>query len=265
MYTAPQPPPGSGRGRALLYGGITFALVFLLIIGAVVGYLVVRSVTAGDPGGTAGTATSSSAVGTASASTTPVPTEEEQYCWPSGKQRTTRNPPGKLAGGGLQFDPPEIFSERTNANSGLYFTDDEAVAMGAVIPGTWWSSVTVGAVHWQDGYEYPGTEKAADRITDCLLTAPVWGDMGSKTEANRKSEAVEIDGVEGHKVSLDYEFGKSDLAYPDGTKITASHLIVIVVETENGPSFFAAEYPVGNAEHEAAVTEALTSLEVTGG
>src|SRR5699024_3852062 len=69
--TPPQQPqgPGGGRGGALLVGGITFAIVFLMIVGLTVAYLVVRTSTSGPVGG--GAATSESVTtGPASSGTT---------------------------------------------------------------------------------------------------------------------------------------------------------------------------------------------------
>src|SRR5699024_11420150 len=49
QFTPPQQPhgPGGGRGGALLVGGIAFAIVFLMIVGLTVAYLVVRTSTSG--------------------------------------------------------------------------------------------------------------------------------------------------------------------------------------------------------------------------
>ena len=79
MHTGPQhtgtPPltPGGGRGGPLLIGVLSFALVFLLIVGATVAYLVLR------PSGLSGageqTTTAHSSAASATESTSPEPTE----------------------------------------------------------------------------------------------------------------------------------------------------------------------------------------------
>ena len=100
MHTGPQytstqqqGPSGGGRGTALLVGGISFAVVFLLIVGVTVGYLVLRP-----NGGTAGGPTTGSASVTdpeaSAGSQSPTPTDvEEVRCWsPDSIERFDRHP-----------------------------------------------------------------------------------------------------------------------------------------------------------------------------
>lgn len=252
MYTQPQR-PGGGPARALLYGAITFALVFLLIVGLVVAYLVVRSVTAGgDP--TAGPTTSATTTSAAPTTTSAAPVEEE-WCWyPPDAARTSSNPSGKLRGGGLQFTPPSTFPDRRHSPN-LPFAEDTAMAV-APVESTWVSTISVGAVHWQDGVEYPGDEAAANRLTDCFLAdSSNWGDTTGRTEANRTDTAVEIDGMAGHQVTVDYQFAEGPTPSITGYSIT-----VVVVSTPEGPSYFLSEVPVGHEEHTAAAAEALAGL-----
>ncbi|MFD1833974.1 hypothetical protein ACFSDA_02695, partial [Brachybacterium rhamnosum] len=58
--TGPQR-PGGGRGMPLLIGGLAFAVVFLLIVGTTVGYLVLRPGSGGGDPTASATATTESA------------------------------------------------------------------------------------------------------------------------------------------------------------------------------------------------------------
>jgi len=257
MYTAPKPPSGgSGRTRALLYGGITFALVFLLIVGMAVAYLVVRTVTAGgDP--TSGPTPSTTAATTTSASATPTGEVAEERCWaPEDQGRSSTNPSGMLRGGGLQFTPPASFPDR-NYSTNLHFTEDSAMAVApAAADSDWVSTVSVGKIHWQDGIEYPGDEAAAERMTDCFIGSSwLWSEASGRTETNRTGTAVEIDGMDGYQITVDYTFAKGP-----SESITGYAITLVVVSTPEGPSVFLSEVPVDNAEQKQAVADALASV-----
>src|SRR5699024_11287291 len=79
--TTQQPSPGpGGRGTALLIGGIAFAIVFLLVVGTTVAYLVCRPGDGGTPEAGTSPATESASVtgaGTDGPETSAAPTEGE--------------------------------------------------------------------------------------------------------------------------------------------------------------------------------------------
>lgn len=271
MHTGPQPTgpstgptgPGSprgGQGTALLYGVIAFAAVFLLIVGGTVGFLLLR------PDGTTPVATGSATStetdtaasdgGTDQGSASATPTEEvtPERCWsPENQTRTSSNPSGRLRGGGLQFIPPALYTERGRP-SGVSFADDLQGAQ-AKVEDSWYSTMFVGAVVWQPGIEYPGAEEASQQIVSCFFSAPIWGEAKGRSLDDEVTEPVTISGMSGYRTTATVNFSSSPLTLTTGTE-----LVVVVVDTPQGPSVFGTETAVGVPEHEAAADEALESL-----
>lgn len=268
MHTGPQFPstpqtgtgPGGpgGRGAALLIGGIAFAIVFLLIVGVTVGYLVLR------PGGEDGAGPSpskstsaptdeASEGSEASDSATPTDVEEER-CWsPESADRTSSNPSGKLRGGGLQFIPPSIYEDR-GSPIGVSYANDLQGAQ-AKVEDSWYSTMLVGAVEWQPGVEYPGAEAASQKIVDCFFYANIWGDAKGRSLDDEITEPVTISGMPGYRTTAVVNFSSSPLE-----RTSATELVVLVVETPQGPSVFVTETAVGVTEHEEAADEAYESV-----
>lgn len=265
-YTAPQRPsgPSGGRNGALLIGGISFALVFLLIVGATVGYLVLRS-SGGGAGGEGGGGSASASQTTISSepvstepSTTPPPEssppEEEKLCWSASDERVSQNPSGRLRGGGLEMVPPAGFDSRSNRTF-LAFTTDAQMA-SAPIEGTWVSSIMVGKIEWQPGVEYPGDKAASERLISCLFAnASIWGDTSQRTLHDQVTEAVTVAGMPGYRTTATLKFGKHNFE-----KFESTRLEVVVVSTPEGPSVFASDVAIGVTEHEDGATEAYKSL-----
>ncbi|MGP4978390.1 hypothetical protein [Brachybacterium tyrofermentans] len=252
--TSPQAPrPGGGRGNALLLGGLSFSLVFLLIVGATVAYLVLR------PGASSGPdsqSASSSASATSTDSESPTPTDAvEERCYTPEYERASTNPSGKLLGGGLQFIPPAVFDGR-ESDGPASFLNDTQVATALVEEG-WISSITVGAVDWQPGVEYPGNEIASQKIAKCFFTDGDWGDNRARerTWDEETTTPVTIAGMPGYTTRAIVNFGSDDLEKTDATEI-----VVVVLETEQGPSALALETAVGVTDHEEAADAALESL-----
>lgn len=257
---SPQDPAGGGgRGGTFLIGGIAFALVFLLIVGVTVGYLVLRN--SGSSG--AGTSTTSASE---SVSTTPVETtdttpppettsiEEEERCWTPTNERTSNNPSGRLRGGGLELVPPAGFDTRSNRTY-LAFTTDAQTA-SAPVEGNWVSSVGVGKIEWQPGVEYPGDKAASERLMSCLYGhLSIWSGTSQRTLHDEVTEAVTIAGMPGYRTTAVLKFGKHNL-----TKTDSSRIVVVVVDTPEGPSVFLSSIAVGVQEHEDAAVEAYNSL-----
>lgn len=265
MHTGPQFPTtqqrASGRGSALLIGGISFAVVFLLVVGVTVGYLVFR------PGGDPSAATdpssteSATASGTADGTESPegespsaTPTEAEpERCWTPENERTSDNPSGKLRGGGLQFIPPALYDQRSTPYGIAYATDLQGAM--AKVEGSWYSSMLVGAVQWQPGIEYPGAEAASRTITECFFYTANWGEAKGRTLDDQVTEPVTIAGMPGYRTTAVVNFASDPLEKTDATE-----LVVVVLETEQGPSVFCTETAVGVTEHEEAADEAYKTL-----
>ncbi|MCT1386294.1 hypothetical protein M4D54_11775 [Brachybacterium sp. p3-SID1565] len=266
-YTGPQyaqgPDGRGGRSNALLIGGIAFALVFLLIVGGTVAFLVFRSSGGNGAGsGTGSTTVSDSASATtteetASATTTPpetTPIEEERHCWSPVNERTSKNPSGRLRGGGLEITPPAIFDTRANTTY-LHFTTDAQTAM-APVEGSWVSSIGVGKLEWQPGVEYPGEKAAAERLVSCLYgNASIWGDTSQRTLHDQVTEAVTIQGMPGYRSTAVLKFGKHNFTKTDSTRID-----VVVLDTPEGPSVYSSEISIGVTEHEDAAAQAYESI-----
>ncbi|APX34264.1 hypothetical protein BH708_17880 [Brachybacterium sp. P6-10-X1] len=267
QFTSPQPPtpgPGGGRGGALLIGGIAFAIVFLLIVGATVGYLVLRPTLLGGGGDETTAATSETAEDpedtasddataeepTGEASTTVV----EERCWSPAYERTSKNPSGKLRGGGLEFIPPAAYTGRESEGF-VYFLNDTQTAYGKVEEG-WISTMTVGEVEWQPGVEYPGNEVASQKIAKCFFTDGNWGEKArERTWDDETTKPVTIAGMPGYETRAVVNFGSDDLEKTDATEI-----VVVVLDTDQGPSAFVTDTAVGVTEHEEAVEKAYASV-----
>lgn len=249
--TPPQRPSGGGRGSALIAGMIAFAVVFLLIVGGTVGFLVLRD----SRSGTTGTETSQ-AVETPTTETATPPTEsvEEERCWTPEYERTSTNPSGRLRGGGLEFVPPSDFTSRSNGTYASFVNDAQTAT--APLEGDWVEVLTVGAVQWQPGIDYPGDKEASERILECMYAdGYLWGNTSERSLHDQTTVPVTIAGMPGYKTTATLEFGVDDLELIDATTIT-----VVVVDTPEGPSVFISEIGAGMTEHEEAAQEAYDSL-----
>ena len=270
QHTPPQHPTGGpggsgGGGSALLIGGIAFALVFLLIVGATVGYLLLRGPGGGgDPSAGATTSASSSASprpeltdsgtpSSAETTTSAAPVTEER-CWDTDRGHTSSNPSSRLRGGGLEFIPPAAYTSRSEMTYGAFMADTQT-AYG-VIEGTWVSLVAVGAVEWQPGVEYPGDEAASIRMVDCIVAdGLIWGDTSQRTVENKVTEPVTIAGMPGYRTRAELHFGQHNLE-----TFSATEIVVVVLTTPEGPSFFHSDTAIGVTEHEEATASAYESL-----
>jgi len=254
--TGPQR-PGGGRGMPLLIGGLAFAVVFLLIVGATVGYLVLRPGSGGGDPTASATATTESA--SASTEQTTEATEatsaaEEERCWSPDQARSSKNPSGKLRGGGLEMIPPKGFDDRQDGTFANFVTD--ATQASAKVEGTWYSTVAVGKVEWQPGVEYPGDHDAAERIFTCLVSnSSLWGDTSGRSVQDQVTEPVTVAGMSGYRTTGVLHFGQDDLEKTDGTRI-----MVAVISTPEGPSVYLSDVAVGVTEHEEAQNTAYGSL-----
>lgn len=250
--TGPQR-PGGGRGMPLLIGGLAFAVVFLLIVGATVGYLVLRPGSGGGDPTASATATTESASASTEQTTEATSAAEEERCWSPDQTRSSKNPSGKLRGGGLQFIPPAVYDLRSSP-TGTSYSDDIQGAQ-AIVEDGWVSSMYVGAVTWQPGIEYPGAEVASQTITQCFFGANIWGDTRGRSLDDVITEPVTIAGMPGYRTT-----GIVNFSHAPMENTSATELIVVVLETPQGPSVFATETAIGIEAHEEAADEAYASL-----
>lgn len=259
QYTSTQQQAGGsgGRGAALLIGGIAFAVVFLLIVGATVGYLVLRPAGGGGPAVASSSASAPVDPETTSASETPSPTPtdvEAERCWtPEGSERTSVNPSGKLRGGGLQFIPPTLYDQRSGPRGIAYANDLQGAQ--ALVQDDWYSTLSVGAIEWQPGIEYPGAEVASQTIVNCFFSSNIWDGTSGRSLDDEITEPVTIAGLPGYRTTATVNFSVSEM-----DQVTATELVVVVLETDQGPSLFVTETNVGTTEHEEAADQAYESL-----
>ncbi|MDN6398976.1 MAG: hypothetical protein L0K01_00785 [Brachybacterium sp.] len=263
MHTGPQfpttqqqaPGPG-GRGTALLVGGIAFAVVFLLVVGGTVVYLVRRpggDGPDGPPVSDSSTVTDPGSSG-ATESDSPTPTDvEAERCWVPEQERTSQNPSGKLRGGGLQFIPPALYEQRGTPHGIAYTTDLQGAQ--ALVEASWYSTTFVGAVQWQPGIEYPGAEVASQTIVDCFFYANIWGEAQGRTLDDEITTPVTIAGIPGYRTTATVNFASDPLERTDATELD-----IVVLETDEGPSVFGTETAVGVTEHEQAADAAYETL-----
>lgn len=255
--TGTGPAGGGGRGMLLLIGGVAFALVFLLIVGGTVGFLILRPSSSPEPttspSTSATTASGGEVTATPSGSTDQDVTAER--CWmPDSAGRTSTNPSGRLRGGGLEFIPPSAATER---NTVLRHFQTDVQAAGAPVPNTpgWTTALSVGLVSWQDGVEYPGNQTAAETIFDCFSSnGNNWGDATGRSVSDQTTEPVTIAGMPGYRTQGTLEFSTSPYDFD------AVGIMVVVLDTDQGPSVFMADWPVGIEGHDAIVEEAYGSL-----
>ncbi|MDN5820114.1 MAG: hypothetical protein L0H74_05170 [Brachybacterium sp.] len=257
--TTPQQSPGhGGRGTALLIGGIAFAVVFLLVVGVTVGYLVLRpgggGPVAGSPPVTESTTVTDPEPSDGTEVTSPTPTDvEAERCWTPERERSSTNASGKLRGGGLQYIPPAVYQQRATPY-GVAYTNDLQGAQ-ALVEASWYSTTFVGKVEWQPGIEYPGAEVASQTIVDCFFSSNIWGDTQGRTLDDTITEPVTIAGIPGYRTTATVNFASDPLEKTDATE-----LVIVVLETDQGPSVFGTETAVGVTEHEEAAVEAYESL-----
>lgn len=246
--------PGGGRGMPLLIGGLAFAVVFLLIVGATVGYLVLRPGSGGGDPTASATAATESASASTEQTTEATSAAEEERCWSPDQARSSKNPSGKLRGGGLEMIPPEGFDDRDDRTEASFVTD--AARAAAKVEGTWYSTVAVGEVVWQPGVEYPGDRDAAERIFACLVSnSAIWGGTSGRSVQDQVTEPVTVAGMSGYRTTGVLRFGQDTLEKTDGTRI-----MVAVISTPEGPSAFVSDVAVGVTEHEEAQSTAYDSL-----
>lgn len=251
QHTGPQGPGGGGRSGAIIIGVVAFSVVFLLIVAGTVGFLVLR------PSGEGTDGTASATTPPTSASTTEEPTAEvsEERCWYGDEKRTSTNPAGRLRGGGLEFEAPSGFDGRSSSSWAHFLSDPQTAT--APVEQQWSSALTVGAVQWQTGIEYPGDETASERIFTCMASnGAAWdGHTKGRSIQDQTTEAVTVDGMDGFRTEGEIHFAEDDLELTD-----ASRLVVIVVDTPEGPSVFLGDVAIGVTEHEEGLEAAIESL-----
>ncbi|MCQ6380029.1 hypothetical protein, partial [Bacillus cereus] len=81
---------------------------------------------------------------------------------------------------------------------------------------------------------YPGDETASERMVDCIVAAgSIWGDTSQRTVENKVTEPVTVSGLPGYRTRAELHFGQHDLE-----TFSATEIVVVVLTTPEGPSFF---------------------------
>lgn len=251
------------RAQPILVLALTFTAVLALILGGTIAYLVLRP-TPGSGGPTAGTETR---VDTTVPSTDDGATTDPaasgsaaaEFCWiNTSMTKTSTSPSGRIRGGGIETALPSSFLVSREAVLPLPAMDDLTIASSPVEgEENWVSVIAVGAVTWQPGFEYPGPEKAAQRMVDCISgsSAP-WGTSVSKRHVeNAKTEPVTIGGMQGYRSTATVVFDKSTLKTTNGSDLSA-----VVLDTPTGPALFYTEIPTGDAQLTEQMTTAMNSV-----
>lgn len=272
-YGAPGGPGAPRRGWGpLLVGAIAFAIVFLLILAGTIAYVMVRrsaaEARASESSRSAPATTGPSATdplsglpsADPSASATPgsaAPSGQAEYCWYNvQRDRSSVNPEGRIRGGALEISVPEGYTAEGSGR--IAFADDDSFSSLTVEPG-WIAVVGAGRIHWQDGYAYPGAQAASERLFDCMVNSSLtWGTSVSQRHLeDRATVPVTIDGVSGYRTSGRVVFDRTRLTTTTGTEV-----VLIVLDTAGGPSFFMADSAVGVEASAAGARAAEESLRV---
>lgn len=254
----------SSRTKMLLAGAVAFAAVFALIIGGTVAFLVLRG---GAGGGDRPTASATS-IDTTVPATDPVPTPdpeitptgEAEFCWYNAEEkRTSVDPSGRIAGGGLQMAVPQGIDWQHQTSLPYVPALDDVSVITTPVDENWVALMAVGGVVWQPGYEFPGTEKAAQRVVDCFAgSSGPWDSMVSKRHVeSTTTEAVEIGGLSGHRTDAVLVFDQHKLTKTSGTILTA-----IVLDVPDGPALFFSDIPRENTNLQAKRDAAIQTLVV---
>lgn len=141
-----------------------------------------------------------------------------------------------LSAGGLITSIPSPFSASSiDRSPALTFTPESAAISTEVEP-NWASHIALGKLQWQPGYAYPGNERAAERLFDCIVNNTLLWEpqVPARTLENQKKEAVTIDGMKGFKVTGRLHFTTTLLK-----ETTHDDITVVVLETANGPAVYA--------------------------
>lgn len=252
--------PGGGRGPAVLIGLASFAVVFVLIVGGTVTFLMLRPDPA-DGGSTTAAAPTrdpgQQSPATAESEDSPAPSaqgEDPTQCWSPTIPSFDSLPTGDtLSGGGLQVQLPEMY-QSPGVPVGLPYLDDVQASQAPVGTG-WFSTMVIGAVAWHPGEQYPGAEIASQRIVTCLFERDQWGQTQGRTLDDVATTAVTIDGMDGYRTTAVVNFAEDPMERTDASEIT-----VVVLETPQGPGAFVTETSLGVTEHEQAAAQAHESL-----
>ena len=101
-------------------------------------------------------------------------------------------------------------------------------------------------------FEYPGAEAASKTITNCFYSANIWGDTKGRSLDDQVTEPVTIAGMPGYRTTGIVNFSHSPMELTSATE-----LVVVVLETDQGPSVFVTETAVGVEAHEEAAERSL--------
>lgn len=271
-------PSGRGRGPLLaLLGGVGCLVVVLAIVALVLSQTVFRGAPEEPPGtggSPAGTGQEDPEQEDPEASPSPefVPSQEagdgevtlaEQptvECTTHENAVETEQVEGAVRGGGLEFTALEGWELSAGWGGSSAYTVDQSFAHQAVENG-WYSLASVGAVEFpEDEGGYPGAQETARAIFQCALSrddaAEIYGEPAQL--ADYRDEALEIDGHEAWIVGGDAQLEETALFHTT----EAWQLVVIVVDTPEGPAVFHGGAARGHDQQVADLETMIESLRV---
>ncbi|WP_460476064.1 hypothetical protein [Brachybacterium huguangmaarense] len=265
------PAPGEAtrsRSRSFIIAVVGAAVVMLVVIAVILSQTVFRGQFGATGGPDYATPASGSAAGQSEyipdpndpnlAPPPPIFTQQPtKACTVLPQQSTSRQSPGKLRGGGLQYTVPESWDNHWGSGDLSYMTDADGYARH--VEGSWYSVVNLGRVSWPEREGgYPGDETAAVAIFQCYVTSAglrsYFGDSPQVTDY--RSEPTTVDNTPGWIVQATYHFD-AGLATTDRSIVTA-----IVVDTPGGQSALVSDVAGDHEDHVDDLHAIIDSLEV---
>jgi hypothetical protein len=265
---------GKGPRLAILLGGVGAVVVVLTIVALVLSWTVFRAGPE-DPTAGAGTSSPEEEDPTRTRPSEYVPTEEQTDeaggeitfaeqptvdCTIHDTVRETEQVEGVVRGGGLEFAHVEGWEVGTDWSGGSAYQVDQHFAHQSLESG-WYTVTSVAAVEVpEEEGGYPGAEETARAIFQCGISRDqveeIYGDPVELKDY--RDEAFTVDGHEAWIVSADVQL--SELA-PFRTT-DAWRLVVIVVDTPDGPAVFDGGAATGHAQQVADLETMIGSLRV---
>lgn len=176
---------------------------------------------------------------------------------------TTPQRDGWVSGGGLEFPLPDAWRAAGDSwgDQSAYMVD--AATADQPVENGWYSLASVGAVEFpEEEGGYPGAEAAARALFQCDYTrdqaVELYGEQPQITD--HRSEAITVDGQDAW-----IESGTLHLADPEDFTVTdAWTMVVIVVDTPDGPAAFVGGAATGMSSQVAELESMVDGLQLIG-
>lgn len=258
--TTGAPMNATGGRRGPRWGLITAGIAALVVIGLVTMWLVRpqgQNVATEDSNTAAPTGSqwAETARPSTPPPTAPAPSQATLAACPVGASTPTNTYPddGRIHGGELKFTKVPAWPQEYVRMSWVH---DHHSQTHQVIPGRWFSMVSVGALKTSDGFEDPQT--SAYQVMSCFATSTYY--QGYKGRENVLAEPVTIDGRPGFHLRTEIYIEDT----PTLPNIKGDVVDVIVVDTDNPESLgvFISSATIDDDPIIATVDRAIESLAV---